>query len=261
MSKRTLLEIVKSVMSDMDSDAVDSITDTVESEQVASIVRDVYEQMVSDQIVPELITLGKLATVDLLTYVGSINYLEIPDTYTSVDVVKYDIQEASATSPNYASMQYLLPADFMKIVDINKADDDNVTLVTDPGTDQVQYYIKNNTHPKYYTSFDDHFLAFDAIDHAVDTVQLLGTKSKVTAKRVPEWTVDDAFVPDMDENLFPYLIAEAKSTAFVALKQQANPKVDKQSRDQRNRTQGNKFRAKAAQRQSTGSTGPDYGRR
>ena len=43
--KFTLLEMVQEILSDMDSDEVDSIEDTVEAEQVATIVRSTYLAM------------------------------------------------------------------------------------------------------------------------------------------------------------------------------------------------------------------------
>ncbi len=43
--KYTLLEIVQEILSDMDSDEVNSIDDTTESEQVATIVKSTYLSM------------------------------------------------------------------------------------------------------------------------------------------------------------------------------------------------------------------------
>lgn len=260
MAKMTLLQMVQDIMSDMDSDAILSITDTVESEQVAQTIKTVYDQLVADQIIPELMVLGQLTTPNLVTYPGALNYLQVPTTYSSVDIIKYDCQTSGATSPNYLDMRYLEPEDFLNLVDLNQADQGNVVQVTDPGAAGVQYYVRNDYHPQWYTSFDDQYLAFESIDMAVDTVQLLGSKTRVTAKTIPAWTVLDTFVPQIDDNLFPYLLAEAKATCFVNLKQQQNMKVEKQSRDQRIRAQGNKFRAQANQADSTGNTGPNYGR-
>ena len=47
--KYTLLEIVQEILSDMDSDEVNSIDDTVESQQVASIVRSAYMAIMSNR--------------------------------------------------------------------------------------------------------------------------------------------------------------------------------------------------------------------
>ena len=42
MPKLTLLDMVQRTLSSMDSDTVNSFDDTIESEQVAYIIRDVY---------------------------------------------------------------------------------------------------------------------------------------------------------------------------------------------------------------------------
>ena len=47
--KYTLLAIVQEILSDMDSDEVNSIDDTVESQQVASIVRSAYMAIMSNR--------------------------------------------------------------------------------------------------------------------------------------------------------------------------------------------------------------------
>ena len=46
--KKTVLEIVQDIMNDMDSDKVNSISDTVESQQIAQTVRTVFESMVTN---------------------------------------------------------------------------------------------------------------------------------------------------------------------------------------------------------------------
>lgn len=260
MAKRTLLELVQNIMSALDSDKVDSVLDTVESEQVVDVLRDTYEQMIANQLIPEINTLTRFDTVDLIDFPGSLNYLAIPETVSHVIFFKYDIQADGDTSSNYRELTYLPPSNFLKQAYLIQDDDVNAIQVTDPGLSSVTYYVKKDTAPRFYTSFDDQYIALDSFDMVVDPIQALGTKTVVMAKMVPTWTVDDAFVPQMDENLFPYLLAEAKSTCFVNLKQQGNPKVDKQSREQRNRIQGHKFRTEAAQRKSTGNTGPNFGR-
>jgi hypothetical protein len=49
MAKKTLLELVQDILSDMDGDEVNSIDDTIESAQVAQIIRATYEAMMSSR--------------------------------------------------------------------------------------------------------------------------------------------------------------------------------------------------------------------
>lgn len=257
-TKRTLLEMVQSIMSDMDSDAVDSINDTVESLQVASIIRDVYEQIITDTGVPEDQTLGMLDTIALGTYTGALNYFQIPATVERLYWMQYDIREDVADPQAYKDLDYLEPHDFIKYVNRNVTGDDTVE-VTDP-VSGFSYFIPNAVAPRFYTVFNDLYVAVDAINQTVDATQVLGTKTLCMFQTTPTWTMSDSFTPALDDNMFPLLLAEAKSTCFVSIKQQANPKVDKQARTQGVRLQNHKYRSQAAQKARTNSTGPNYGR-
>ena len=60
--RTTLLKIVQSILNDMDSEAVNSISDTVEAQQIGSIVEDTYYNMISAREIPEH---NKLMTLQL----------------------------------------------------------------------------------------------------------------------------------------------------------------------------------------------------
>lgn len=258
--KMTLLEMVQSIMSDMDSDSVDSITDTVESEQVASTIKDVFLQLVTDQTIPEFNQLKQLETVSLVSFPGSINYLHIPDTVSKVLSFQYNAQQVGDTTDAYTFLKYMEPDDFLAQVSSTQIDASDAVQVTDP-TNGITYHIPNDKAPRHWTTFDDLNIATDSLDMAIDTVQILGTKSRCRMTILPTWTVSDSFIPPVDDNLFPLLLAEAKSTCFFNLKQMQNAKVEGQSRGQRLRLQGNKYRTSDSQKADTGSTGPNYGRR
>ncbi len=49
----TLLELVQSIPSDLDSEDVNSISDTIEAEQIASVVRDTYYNIIAGRELPE----------------------------------------------------------------------------------------------------------------------------------------------------------------------------------------------------------------
>lgn len=51
--KTTLLQVVQSILSDMDSEAVNSISDTTEAQQIASVVEDTYYNIISAREIPE----------------------------------------------------------------------------------------------------------------------------------------------------------------------------------------------------------------
>ena len=60
MAKMTLLDIVQDIMSDMDSDEINSISDTAESLQVAQIVKTTYYNIIDGKNYAFLYELFKL---------------------------------------------------------------------------------------------------------------------------------------------------------------------------------------------------------
>jgi len=260
MAKMTVLEMTKKIMSDMDSDEINSINDTPEATQVASTIEDVYWQLVTDQTIPEFMQLRQLETVNLSDFPNSINYFKIPDDVSRVEWLQYNRKQASDTTDAYGFLTYLDPLEFTELVSHNRTDVSDTVQVTDPDNGMT-YNIPNDTAPNFWTTFDDEYIAVENIDMGIDTVQVLGTKTRCQMVRIPTWTTSDSFTPDIDENFFPLLLAEAKATCFFNLKQMANPKIEGQSRGQRLRLQNHKFKTSDSQKASTGSTGPNYGRR
>jgi hypothetical protein len=72
--KKTLLEMTQDILNDMDSDEVNSISDTVEAQQVANIIKTCYNEMISNRDWPHL---RKLVQLD------SLQTLRSPTTYVS----------------------------------------------------------------------------------------------------------------------------------------------------------------------------------
>lgn len=259
MAKLTLLQMVTSIMSDMDSDAITSINDTPESLQVASIVQDIYFQLIGNIEVPELEQLLVLTTVGA----NYPNYLQIPTNAQRFNWVKYDKQKLGDQDKAIQMVRYLKPECFVELTTKRKSSDSNITYQADPTNTSAHLLIENDRAPQYYTCFDDNYLCFDSYDVAVDTTGLVGSKSIAWGQIVPVWTVSDSFIPQLDDQHFPFLLAEAKSTAIMALKQVPNAKVEKQSRFQRIMTNNDRNRSKQAERNRDNAeyAGPNFGRR
>ena len=258
MAKLTLLEMVQSIMSDMSSDAVTSINDTDEALQVASIIHDVYDQLVTGQNIPEHKALAQLTNAGSTAKV----FMKIPDSVYRVETFKYNKIADGDTDAAWGEVCYLSPESFMNILTRRTTTDSNVVSATDPTSSIALDMILNDQAPTYWTTFDDHYIVCDAYDAVVDTTGLLASKTLCWAVVKPtDWTVSDSFVPDIDATFFPLLLAEAKSTAFINLKQQANPKIDKQARNQKVVLQNEKHRTRASEKTYTNATGPSYGRR
>lgn len=262
MAKMTVLQMVQDILSDLNSDEITTLSDTVEAGQVEKVLKQVFFQMCSNQIIPEHEELTRLSTVVLGTHAGALNYLSIPTTVQEILWFKYNRRLLSDVDDNYGDLIYLDPKSFTDLVSTNRSSDTACTQVTDP-TSSVTYYVRHDTPPSHWTSFDDTYIALDSFDITVDTAQVLGTKSLAYASLVPSWTDDtDGFIPAIDDNLFPFLVAEAKSTCFLNMNQTPNPKIEKQAKDQRIAIQQRKFKTWSSEEGSINSTkGPSYGRR
>lgn len=238
MAKKTLLELVQNILSSMDSDEVNSISDTVEALQVAEIVRETYEDIIENLSIPEKRSLIRLESV---SDVDRPNYLRIPNGVKTVTWIRY----------NTNLVDYVTPEDFIAWVFKNPG---NVT-VTD--TSDITYTIDNAHDPRFWTSFTDDYLVFSSFNQAVEST-LQEVNSMAYAELSSTFSLDDNFIPAIDDNLFPLLLQEAKAIAFIDLKQVSNSGEERRARRSLVRAQNGLNRA------STGNPKdrlPNYSRR
>jgi hypothetical protein len=238
MAKMTVLSMVQSILNDMDSDEVNSITDTVEAAQVASILEDVFYAITNDRKWP---THKKLSTLEATTS-ATPSHMRIPTTsdVTDIEWIKYDVQTATNTRKQFQTITYLEPEEFTLLLmgrDSTSTAIDTITNISDG----VPLLIYNNAAPIHYTSFDDDYIVFDGYDSAIET-NLQASKTMIYAVVEPTFTKSDLAVPDIPAKAFPYFLSEAKSKAFAVLKQSANAKEEQISRRQRSYLSRTKWR-------------------
>jgi hypothetical protein len=218
--KITLLEIVQEIMSDMDTDEVNSIFDTVEAEQIASIVKRTYINLISTRNWPHL---SKLIQFNPITDYDKPTHLRMPSNIKELQFLNYDIRKQGETKRVYTEMTYLEPIEFLFKTNNRDSDNENIILVDNGGG--VELLIDKSTRPRYWTSFNDQDIVFDSYDETVDTV-MQNSKVQAKAYMTPTWVMDDDFVPDFPAEAFSNLVEDAKSTAFLVLKQMANGKAE-----------------------------------
>jgi len=249
MAKMTLLEMVQDIMSDMDSDEINSINDTVEALQVAQIIKSTYYNIIDGRDFPflyETFQLESSGTNARPTHMG------LPETIIDLKTINYNCRKLTDTKDKYKEILYKTPEDFLYILNQRNSSDSKVTTVTD--TTGISLLIYNDRSPQYFTSFDDDNLVFDSYDRAVNTT-LVAAKTQCHGKRSVAFTLLDTFTPDLPVQMFTYLLAEAKSTAFLTLKQMANQKAEQVSISQKRRMSQDAWRLK------NGITYPNYGRK
>lgn len=249
MAKLTLLDITQDILNDLSADPVNSITDTVESQQVAQIVKSTYFALMhvrnwrGNQQLLNLIASGDAS---LPTHVT------LPENLSELSFVNYDCRLQSDNRKVYRAVRYVYPDEFLRRQ--NQYDDtvDYIDVIQDPSG--VQLLIRNDVPPTVWTSFDDKVLVFDSYNKNVeDTIQ--SSKIQAMGYVTPNWLMEDDFIPVLPEEAFTLLLEEAKSRASMKLNQQADQKAEQEAVRQNRWLVGKQWRA------HKGARTPNYGRR
>lgn len=243
--KRTLLEMTQSILSDMDSEGVNSISDTVEALQVASVIEDTFYNIVSVRDIPEHLQLLKITSLSDSTRP---THFEYPENARKLLTVRYNVE--TTASPSYREIGFVDPLTFLSRM---KMTGTNVIKVTDVAGG-TSICVRNDTPPSYYTSFDDEHIVMDSYDASVDST-LLTAKTQAYGYVLPTFSQTDGFKPDLDDPMLVYLLAEAKSTCFSLFKSGVDPKVDQATRRLKSYVQNDQHRSQRENKR------PTYGRR
>jgi len=241
--RKTLLDIVQSILNDMDSEAVNSISDTVEAQQVASVVEDVFYNIIAAREIPEH---KQLLQVTSLSSSARPTHFLYPTNTKEIERLFYNIGTSGA---NWSEIYFVEPIDFLNRMDEQAT---GVLVVTDVlgGT---PLYIRNDRMPSYYTSFDDDHIVMDSYNVSVEST-LQQHKTRAYGTVYPTFSQTDDFEPDLDEAMLQYLLAEAKATAFSLFKSGSDPKVEQAARRLKSYVQNDMYKTKKANKR------PMYGR-
>jgi hypothetical protein len=246
--KRTLLEMVQSIINDMDGDEVSTITETFEAEQVAILVREAYFSLIDSRNWPHLKQLLAVTESDAT----SPSTILIPDPVKELVDLRFNKQVDGETRRRYQKVKYLYPDEFLDMINERNNDNANIEIVTTPAN--VELLIRNDRHPEYWTSFSDTSITFDSYDSAQYTF-VPATSIQCYGYVTPTWTASDTFVPDLPEEAFSLLLEEAKSAAFYTMKNMVNEKAE--SRAQR----ADAWLSRKAWVSKGGVRYPNYGRK
>jgi len=239
--KSNLLQIVQSILSDMDSEDVNTISDTVEAQQVASVVEDTYFNIIAARDIPEhnklipLVSLANNAKPTHFTYPARTKQL-----------MRLDYNIGTASVPDYREIVYVEP-----LVFIDRMDETAKKVTT---VDQsVELFVGNDKDPSYYTSFNDNHIIMDAYDASVEA-SLAANKTRAFCAIYPTFSQTDAFEPDLDQTLMPLLLAEAKSACMSLFKGGSDPKVEQSARRLKSYVQNDQYKTRLASRNQYGRT-------
>lgn len=239
--RTTLLSMVQSILSDMDSEDVNSIDDTVEAQQIASVIQDTFFNMIAARVIPEHKQLLQITSLSDSTRPTHFKY---PDNVKEIENLFYNTATSGA---NYTEVYFVEPLEFLNRMD------EATGLRVDTVAGSTPIYVRQDRMPSYYTSFDDLHIVMDSYNSTVDSV-LQQSKTRAYGTVYPSFTISDTFEPDLDDTMLPYLLAEAKSTCFSLFKSGSDPKVEQSARRLKSFVQNDMYRTKRENKR------PHYGR-
>lgn len=249
MAKSTLLAMTQDILISTNSDPVNSINDTPEALQVAQIIKTTYNNLISNRNWPQE---KRTFALDNVSDTAKPNYLQLPVDVKELVSLFYDQKRTASGRKMLELTEYLSPEEFLHRANSLNEESATVTLVTDFGG--ATYPIRNDRAPKYWTSFDDEYIAFESYDSAVE-VTVQNSNSQATGYLEKAFTFSDSFVPELPSEAFASLLAEAKAEAFFILRQEVNPRVEREA--QRQRT----WLSRKASVAAGGVRYPNYGRK
>ncbi len=211
MATKNVLQYVQACLSTMDSDEVDAISETAESMQVANLLSDSYAELINRQ---EWEFLKGPAQVQAAGDVSQPTKFTLPSNLRHLLNVWYNV--ASGGDVSRRELKYVEPADFLNRYGSGSAATGK-QLVTLPT--QIQFYVRNDKMPSFYTSFDDKTIHCDAYDSAQETT-LTSARVSAFALTNPVFTVADTFVPLLPEHMVPLLQHTLNACAHLYFKQQ-----------------------------------------
>lgn len=232
MSKQTLLELTQGLLASMDSDEVNSIADTVESYDIALLLRDVYYDIAVELDLPAHETLFEL------TASGDVDQpvlMYVPENVSKIYWIKYDNKLSTETNSHFEQINFVPFEEFLNSQTSLYNDSTNVSQMTFcVNEDEEDFEIMYHTDrfPARYTHIGQDTLLFDAINTDEDTT-LNKDKTMCFGLVYPTFTLEDTFIPDLEVSQFPYYRNRAKVRAFAEKKQAPNQEAASEARNQK----------------------------
>lgn len=235
--KLTLLDLVQVIASSMDSDEVNSINDSVESLQIALLVRSAYYDIIGRANLPEHYSLVNLdpapspVTTPNLMYVPSriaeIQWVQYNKfTNPATEVASHGVNQDIITTPqDEAAVIQMVQIDYLPLQNfllrMNALDPNNPNVFDYDlviGPDIFKIFYMNDQSPNFYTTFDDRTIVFDSFDASFESA-MQSSNSLCYGRLVIPFTLSDSFIPNLEDDQFPLLLNEAKALAWAELKQ------------------------------------------
>lgn len=214
----------------MNSDEVNSIDDTVESRDIALLLRDVYYDVAVELNLDAHESLFELedsgdADQPVLMY--------LPENVSKVYWIKYNNQLTGETNSSYIPVSHKDFDEFYTMqngLSQNTTDVDEMTFVMNEEDFEIMY--ATDRMPRFFTHVGNTTILFDSLDEAEDTT-LQKEKTMCAGLVYPTFTLENDFIPILDASQFPYYRNRAKVRAFAEQKQVENKEAASETRNQK----------------------------
>lgn len=227
--KYSLLDVVQKTLDSMDGDQVNSVSDTTESLQVATMAEITYNDILTQGDLPEDFRLFSLtASGDA----GLPIVMYRPAQYESVLWVKYKrtIDDDASDRRLWTMMKPVTLDEFLKRSDGLNVDDANVILTeVTTGNTTLEILHYNDRSPDYFTTFDDNTVLFSSYDVSVEAT-LQTNKTLCYGQYTTQFVLVDAFTPSFDSGVHQIWLNETIALANARLRQVADAKAEKSAR-------------------------------
>lgn len=237
--KYSLLDVVQAVLSSMDSDEVNSISDTTEALQVVDIAKTTYIDIASlgelprDQAPFQLVASGDPTKPVTMT---------IPSNVDEIVWLKYNYATTAQPQVSYQPLRPMPFGEFINMVTtLDPTETDITTYTYTVNSNPFTLYCRNNIPPVYYTTADDNTILFDGYDQTMGST-LIGSSTFGWGQSVFAWQSVDSFSPPLDDKQMQRWLHETKSLAFAELKQSQHVLAAKSARDIKINQQSSKYK-------------------
>lgn len=214
MSKPSLLDLTQRVAVFCNAGSVNSINDTRESLQIATIIKETFEDLVMRS---EIRTTQVLLQLQSVSDLAKPTHLLMQSEVLTVDLLKYKKEDGTLID-----LQYKPSIDFVEDSLHLDPNEENIQTVTDYSG--IVFNIKTDKDPQYWTIFEngsEEYVVLDALNKDFeDTIQ--GIHVVAYGKIMPEFRLEDTFIPHLSTQQFPVLLSRAKVAAAKELKNQEN---------------------------------------
>lgn len=205
--KLTLLQIVQRVLSAMEADMVNSISDTAESVAISKVAEDVYYELLATTDWPHLEQTGQL--------IGSSN-----SAFPNLLRIPNDVKYIKSLWYKDKLLKYKEPEEFIKYVNQRNKDNTDFQSIATPLGAKLLINVKED--PTFFTIFNSQEVITDAYNS--DThMTLLGSETLFTGNVLPSFYADDEFVPSLPIEAFSTYLSMVKRAAFLYLRREASP--------------------------------------